>query len=408
MSFDQLDTQMQMHDDSCCYIVLLGLVGFFCRLQNPSFESPPTNLTTDSTSQSVLLDTKANVIPGWSFNGTVWYVTAGAENISLPGNGHGLQLGPTGMINQTFKTDGSYDYVLTFTLAPSSINCANNLTAVNVSGPSRSEVFFFKESYGNQLWQTYGYSIGSNEIRRGIMGIQVQSVVNDRRDNMTCWPIVDTFLVNGIQNPRLYEDNGLVNSGFEVGPSFIDNSSQGILLEADSDNDPFSLVQSPLQYWTILGTVKYIDSKHYAVPRGRGAVELLSGDPSGIVANVYFLKHGQVTLDFIMGDANDSCVGDFMVFLQVGNAIWNFTMRSIGVGSRERHSVTFKAEFSNTESVPISFYSFNETRTRNHQVLCGPVIDSTVLRFSSGLRTAKLYNGFLIFNFILAIISSIN
>ncbi|MFS8029113.1 hypothetical protein Hanom_Chr16g01518481 [Helianthus anomalus] len=27
----QLDTQMQMHDDSCCYIVLLGLVGFFCR-----------------------------------------------------------------------------------------------------------------------------------------------------------------------------------------------------------------------------------------------------------------------------------------------------------------------------------------------------------------------------------------
>ncbi|KAF5779865.1 hypothetical protein HanXRQr2_Chr12g0564501 [Helianthus annuus] len=214
------------------------------------------------------------------------------------------------------------------------------------------------------------------------MGIQVQSVVNDRRDNMTCWPIVDTFLVNGIQNPRLYEDNGLVNSGFEVGPSFIDNSSQGILLEADSDNDPFSLVQSPLQYWTILGTLKYIDSKHYVVPRGRGAVELLSGDPSGIVASVYFLKHGQVTLEFIMGDANDS----------------------IGVGSRERHSVTFKAEFSNTESVPISFYSFNETRTRNHQVLCGPVI----LRFSSGLRTAKLYNGFLIFNFILAIISSIN
>ncbi|KAJ0491108.1 hypothetical protein HanRHA438_Chr12g0575811 [Helianthus annuus] len=146
------------------------------------------------------------------------------------------------------------------------------------------------------------------------MGIQVQSVVNDRRDNMTCWPIVDTFLVNGIQNPRLYEDNGLVNSGFEVGPSFIDNSSQGILLEADSDNDPFSLVQSPLQYWTILGTLKYIDSKHYVVPRGRGAVELLSGDPSGIVASVYFLKHGQVTLEFIMGDANDSCVGDFMVF----------------------------------------------------------------------------------------------
>ncbi|KAL4587034.1 hypothetical protein LXL04_011683 [Taraxacum kok-saghyz] len=133
--------------------------------------------------------------------------------------------------------------------------------------------------------------------------------------------------------------------------------------------------------------IKYIDSKHYAVPRGRGAVELVSGNPSGIVSDVTFLKHGQDTLDFIMGDANDSCVGDFMVFLQVNDLIWNFTLRSIGVGSREAHSMTFEAKFSNTESVSISFTSYNETRTSDQQVLCGPVIDSKVLRFSNGLHT---------------------
>ncbi|KVH97852.1 Protein of unknown function DUF642, partial [Cynara cardunculus var. scolymus] len=327
-----------------------------------------------------------NVIPGWSFNGTVWYVTSG-ENISLPENGHGLQLGPNGTINQTFRSTGSYDYVLTFTLAPSRENCANNFTAVNVSGPGTSEVFFFKESLGKESWQTYGFSLGSRENRRGLMSLQIQSVATDSRSNTSCWPIVDTLLINGIQNPRMYS----------VGPAFIDNSSQGILLEADSNNDPSNFVKSPLQDWIILGTVKYIDSKHFATPRGRAAVELVSGNPSGILTNVFFLRHGQVTLDFIMGDANDSCVGDFTVFLQVGNTIWNFTMRSIGLGSREKHSVTFKAEFSDSDSVPISFVSFNETRTSDHQVLCGPVIDSTKIWFSNG---KQLGNKLVTFSFV--------
>nr|GEY20509.1 hypothetical protein [Tanacetum cinerariifolium] len=34
-------------------------------------------------------------------------------------------------------------------------------------------------------------------------------------------------------------------------------------------------------------------------------------------------------LDFIMGDANDSCVGDLTVYVQVKDMIWNFTTRSI-------------------------------------------------------------------------------
>ncbi|KAL7584961.1 protein DUF642 L-GALACTONO-1,4-LACTONE-RESPONSIVE GENE 2 [Lactuca sativa] len=366
-------------------LFLVSLVYSKVTLENSGFESPPTNLTTNSTSQFILLDPKTNRIPGWSFNGTVWYVTAG-ENVSLPGNGHGVQLGPNGMINQTFKQDGNYYYVLTFTLAPSSPDCANS-TSVNVSGPTASEVFFFRESLGTEMWQTYAYSLWN---QMGLMSLQIQSTStsnsNSNSNNITCWPIVDTILVTGIDSPWWYSDNGFANNGFEVGPAFIGNSSQGVLLEADSSY-PESSIQSPLQHWSILGIVKYLDSKHYAVPRGGRAVELVSGNPSGIVSDVGFLKDRQVTIDFIMGDANDSCVGDFLVFLQVGDTmIWNFTMRSIGVGSREAHSVTFKANFSNTEQVLISFTSFNETQNSNN-VLCGPVIDSTVLRFSDGLHS---------------------
>ncbi|GJV70254.1 hypothetical protein Tco_1485763 [Tanacetum coccineum] len=375
---------------------LAVLVSSKVTLQNPSFETPPTNLTTNATSQFMLLDSKINVIPGWSYKGTVWYVTSGG-NISLPGNGHGLQLGPNGMINQTFKSYDSYDCVLTFTIAPSSAECANNYTAVNVSAPGVSKVFFYDESLGTEMWQTYAFSVGGDEIKRGFFGVKIQSVVaTTSHSNVTCWPIVDALLVKAIGPQTWYTDNPILNNGFEVGPAFMGNSSQGILLEAGSNRQP----SVPLQGWTILGILKYIDSKHFAVPEGRGAIELISGNPSGIATNTYFYRQGQFTLEFIMGDANDSCVGDFVVYLQVGNTIWNFTTRSIGVGSSEKHSVTFMAEFSHDEPVPISFYSFNETRTSDQQVLCGPVIDGTNVRYSSGIRSKKLHIIFMVLSIV--------
>nr|GEY17590.1 lysine--tRNA ligase, cytoplasmic-like [Tanacetum cinerariifolium] len=172
-------------------------------LQNSGFETRPTNLSKNATSEFVLLDSNINAIPGWSYNGTVRYVTSGG-NVSLPGNGHGMQLGPNGMINQTFKPDDSYDYVLTFTLASSSAECANNSTAVNVSGPSVSKVFYFEESLGNETWQTRAYSLGWSDFQTGSMSVQIKSVVNSSRGNTNtaCWPIIDTLLVTGIQTVK--------------------------------------------------------------------------------------------------------------------------------------------------------------------------------------------------------------
>ncbi|CAK9144300.1 unnamed protein product [Ilex paraguariensis] len=102
----------------------------------------------------LLLSAETNTFPGWSFNGVVWYVTAG-HNVSLPGNiGHGVQLGQGSKINQTFRANRNYmDYVLTFTLARGGEDCSNtNSTAVNVSSPERSKVFFFERQYGREMW----------------------------------------------------------------------------------------------------------------------------------------------------------------------------------------------------------------------------------------------------------------
>lgn len=217
-------------------------------------------------------------------------------------------------------------------------------TAVNVSGPYFSKVFFYKESLGKETWQTYAYKIfGVTSVT-----LQIQGVAASSDSNIACWPIIDDLLLTGVDSANTYKNDVVShfsNRGFEVGPGFLETSSHGILLEDESKYITTSRsIQSALYPWIVLGTVKYIDSKHYAVPQGLRAVELVSasGNPSGILYHVNMYQELQVILEFIMGDAGDSCVGDFTVVAQVGPLKWNFMMRSNGVGSRKKYLVNFQ------------------------------------------------------------------
>ncbi|CAL5349684.1 unnamed protein product [Camellia sinensis] len=383
-------------DSNAATLSLRGPGNLICRdmLQNPDFESPPTNITANATSPFLLL-TEANTIPGWPFNGTVWYVTSGL-NVSLPGNGHAVQLGQGGMINQAFSANGNYnDYVLTFTLAPDSKDCSNNSTAVNVSAPVRSKVVFLEGHFGKDMWESHACYLGSWGDEREKINLEIQRASISRDSNLTCDPIVDTFLITRIGMPIRYGDNMLVNGGFEVGPAFLSNSSQGILLHEEPDS-----LQSPLQQWSIIGTVKYIDSKHYSVPEGKAAIELVSrGAPSGIFTIPALTKGSTYNLEFMVGDANDSCVGDLIVYAQIGTSTENFTMQSNGTGSAQKQFITFKADSSAT---PISFVSYNESQTSDH-VFCGPVIDNVILRSSYALQQ-KLQLGISFSSLVLTIV----
>ncbi|KAI8028187.1 hypothetical protein LOK49_LG02G03618 [Camellia lanceoleosa] len=133
-------------------------------------------------------------------------------------------------------------------------------------------------------------------------------------------------------------------------------------------------LQSPLQQWSIIGIVKYIDSKHYSVPEGSDNRASLGGS----IGNLYYplTKGSTYNLEFMVGDANDSCVGDLIVYAQIGTSTENFKMRSNGTGSAQKQFITFKADSSAT---PISFVSYNESQTSDH-VFCGPVIDNVIRR----------------------------
>ncbi|XP_057983543.1 protein DUF642 L-GALACTONO-1,4-LACTONE-RESPONSIVE GENE 2 [Malania oleifera] len=352
-------------------------------LQNSDFESPPSNLTRNSsTAPLVLLNQNTTAIPGWSFEGEVWYVTAG-PNISLPeGSRHAIQLGQDGKINQTFTANGGLmDYILTFTLAQGGQKCLANATGVIVSAPDSISNFSLKQGYGKEAWESYGHYLGSWGDETEAIDLVFQSKTSESDSNSTCWPTIDTLLLKTVQTIHQDSANLLVNGGFETGPDFLGNSSKGILLETEPIPP-----QSALQQWSVMGTVKYIDSKHYFVPEGKAAVEIVSGVSSGVQTAAVLMEGLNYNLAFTLGDANDSCLGDFLVGAQAGSAIQNFTVKSSGTGSAKKFSMDFKAESSSTL---ISFISYTSSQTKDG-VFCGPVVDDVVLTASSRSHGQKL------------------
>nr|DAD34261.1 TPA_asm: hypothetical protein HUJ06_004901 [Nelumbo nucifera] len=156
-----------------------------------------------------MLLTETNSIPGWTFEGTVRYVMAG-PNMSLPGNGHAIQLGPHGKISQTFRaTKEDYDYyVLTITLAPGlGQNCSISTTvAVNISVPGVSRLFTLEKRYGTETWESHSLHLGGWGGRDDdeLVNLVIRSQPTDWDSDNACGPVVDTFLLKRLGMPGSY------------------------------------------------------------------------------------------------------------------------------------------------------------------------------------------------------------
>ncbi|XP_010420041.1 PREDICTED: uncharacterized protein LOC104705686 [Camelina sativa] len=362
-------------------IFLLLLVSWLASsdfLENPDFESPPKN-SNASTSQFVLLD-QNTTLPGWTLQGTVQYVTS----LELPDAGHAIQLGEDGKINQTFIARGDdVNYILTFALIRTDQNCSTS-AGLSVSGPDSNAVFSYQQNYSKVLWQSYSHNLGSWGNGEPInLVLESQTIDSDSDTNSTCWPIIDTLLIKTV-GVTLVQDSGnlLVNGGFESGPGFLPNSTDGVLIDAVP-----SLIQSALRQWSVIGTVRYIDSEHFHVPEGKAAIEILSHTaPSGIQTATKDTSEGsRYNLTFTLGDANDACKGHFVVGVQAGSAAQNFTLGSNGTGSGEKFGLVFEAD---KDAAQISFTSYSVTMTKE-DVLCGPVIDEVIVHPLGGTASVK-------------------
>ena len=184
----------------------------------------------------------------------------------------------------------------------------------------------------------------------------------------------------------LSTDNVVLNGDFEEGPWMFPNTSFGVLLPTNLDEQT-----SAIPGWMIESNraVRYIDSNEYKVPQGKRAIELLSGKEGIISQMVETTPQKVYSLTFTLGTAGDSCQPPMSVMAFGGDQAQNFHYSPMGNATSQAANVTFTAR---AERTRVAFYSvYYNTRSDDHSSLCGPVIDDVWvwgLNAAAGLKAS--------------------
>nr|GMD98165.1 uncharacterized protein LOC109153025 [Ipomoea batatas] len=283
-------------------------------------------------------------IPKWVISGFVEYIKSGEKQgdmvLVVPQGSYAVRLGEDASITTTVRiTKGGY-YSLSFTFVRT---CAQE-ERLNVSVSPNSEP---------NDW--------------GILPLQ------------TMYSIALKLL----NPPRRLRGNMLKNGDFEEGPYILPNTSWGVLIPPNIEDD-----HSPLPGWIIesLKAVKYIDSNHFLVPSGTRAVELVAGRESALVQIVRTIPGKVYDLMFSVGDANNSCEGSMGVEAFAGKLTLKVPYSSKGKGGYLRAKHRFTAVSNRTRIRFLS--SFYHMKSDNSGSLCGPVIDDVRL---VGVRNPRIH-----------------
>ncbi|XP_058112577.1 protein DUF642 L-GALACTONO-1,4-LACTONE-RESPONSIVE GENE 2-like [Magnolia sinica] len=310
-----------------------------------------------------------NSIPEWEITGLVEYIESGHKQgdmlLVVPEGAFAVRLGNEASIKQKVKVVKGMYYVITFSAART---CAQE-ERLNVSVAPDSGVLPMQTLYSSNGWDSYAWAFQADYP-------EVEVLIHNPgvEEDPACGPLIDSVAIKALYPPRPTNKNILKNGGFEEGPYIFPNTSWGVLIPPNIEDD-----HSPLPGWMVesLKAVKYIDSNHFAVPEGKRAVELVAGKESAI-AQVARTVPGKVyTLTFAVGDASNSCEGSMVVEAFAGRDTIKVPYESKGKGGFKRAILKFTAVSPRTR---IMFYStFYTMRSDDYSSLCGPVIDDVKL-----------------------------
>lgn len=338
----------------------LGAVPFEGYLANGNFEEKPK---APDINKTVLLG--KNALPGWEIMGLVEYIHGGPQPggmfFTVARGIHAVRLGNEASISQTIHVEPGSLYALTF---GASRTCAQD-EVLRVSVPPLKGDLPLQTLYSSDGGDTYAWGfIPKSDYVKVIFhnpGIQ---------EDPACGPLLDAVAIKKLTFPRPIPGNLVKNHGFEEGPHSLENTTNGILLPPKQED-----LTSPLPGWIIesLKAVKFIDSKHFNVPYGRAAVELVAGRESAIAQILRTITNQTYTLSFNIGDARNGCHGSMMVEAFADKHTLKVPFTSEGKGKFTAASFEFKATSTRTR---ITFFSsFYHTRIDDYGSLCGPVID---------------------------------
>ncbi|PKI33445.1 hypothetical protein CRG98_046165 [Punica granatum] len=308
-------------------------------------------------------------IPRWEISGYVEYIKSGQKQgdmlLVVPEGAFAVRLGNEASIKQRLKVVKGMYYSITFSAART---CAQE-ERLNISVAPDWGVLPMQTLYSSNGWDSYAWAFqaeyGEVEILIHNPGVE---------EDPACGPLIDSVAIRALYPPRATNRNLLKNGDFEEGPYIFPNTSWGVLIPPNIEDD-----HSPLPGWMVesLKAVKYIDSGHFSVPQGTRAIELVAGKESAIAQVARTIPGKTYILSFAVGDASNSCEGSMVVEAFAGRDTIKVPYESKGKGGFKRAILRFVAASTRTR---IMFYStFYTMRSDDFSSLCGPVLDDVRL-----------------------------
>ncbi|KAJ8751630.1 hypothetical protein K2173_025786 [Erythroxylum novogranatense] len=308
-------------------------------------------------------------IPEWEITGFVEYIKSGQKQgdmlLVVPEGAYAVRLGNEASIKQRFMVIKGMYYSITFSAART---CAQE-ERLNISVSPDWGVLPMQTMYSSNGWDSYAWAFQA-EFPEVVIVIHNPGVEEDP----ACGPLIDSIAIRALFPPRPTNKNILKNGGFEEGPYVFPNTSWGVLIPPNIEDD-----HSPLPGWMVesLKAVKYIDSDHFSVPQGRRAVELVAGKESAIAQVARTIPGRTYALTFAVGDASNTCAGSMIVEAFAGKNTLKVPYESKGKGGFKRAELRFVADSTRTR---FTFYStFYHMRSDDFSSLCGPVLDDVKL-----------------------------
>ncbi|KAF8398358.1 hypothetical protein HHK36_017285 [Tetracentron sinense] len=212
-----------------------------------------------------------------------------------------IKLGNEASSTQIIAVKPGSMYFLTFGATKT---CAQD-EVLRVSVPALSGDLSLQTLYSSNGGDTYAWAFQATSKVFNVTfhnpGIQ---------EDPTCGPLLDAVAIKEMVPLKLTRGNLVKNGGFEYGPHVFKNFSTGVLLPPKQRD-----LISPLPGWIIesLKAVKYIDLKHFSVPSGLAAIELVAGRESAIAQIIRTVPNKFYNLTFTIGDAKNGCHGSMMV-----------------------------------------------------------------------------------------------
>ncbi|GLT49556.1 hypothetical protein SLA2020_231050 [Shorea laevis] len=336
-------------------------------LKNGDFELGPKN----SDMKGTVVIGGRYAIPEWEISGFVEYIKSGQKQgdmlLVVPEGAFAVRLGNEASIKQRLNVTKGVYYAVTFSAART---CAQE-EQLNVSVAPDFGVLPIQTVYSSSGWDSYAWAFQAPS------NIDVVELIIHNpgvEEDPACGPLIDGVGIRTLYPPRATSNNILKNGGFEEGPYIFPNTSWGVLIPPNIEDD-----HSPLPGWMVesLKAVKYIDSAHFSVPQGRRAVELVAGKESAIAQVARTIPGKTYALSFSVGDANNACEGSMIVEAFAGKDTIKVPYESKGKGGFKRAVLRFKAVSTRTRIMFLS--TFYTMRSDDFSSLCGPVLDDVRL-----------------------------